>query len=68
VTYRFLGRFHAPDGTPVVYLESGGQEVQAKVGQTLEGGYRVQSISDRAVVLQRSDEEKTLIPMPQEAP
>lgn len=42
----YLGRFTAPDGRVSVYLSHAGQDIEAKVGDTLDNGFLIETVSD----------------------
>lgn len=47
----FAGRMTAPDGSQLVYVNSGNTSLTLVAGQTLPNGYRVESITAQAVEL-----------------
>lgn len=49
--YRYFGRMTAPDGTAPVFLAKDNQIVPIKVGDTLDGTYKVESVTDGQIVL-----------------
>lgn len=52
MSYRFVGRFTAPDGQARIFLGKGdGSTVEAGVGTTLESGYVVESVKAAGVTL-----------------
>lgn len=54
LSYRYLGQMRSPDGSVFIYLSRGKLPVQVSVGQQMEDGYVVDSISTRAVHLTHS--------------
>jgi hypothetical protein len=51
MNWRALGSMVTPDGQHLVWLAKGNDELTVKPGTTLDDGYVVQSIDDKAVVL-----------------
>lgn len=51
LNYRFMARITSPAGTALTFVAKGDQVLQVQVGQTLDEGYVVESVDDRAVRL-----------------
>jgi hypothetical protein len=65
VRARFLGRMVTPTGESLVFLLLGDKTVQAQVGDTLEDGYVVDSVTHQAVVLRYPAlDVKVTLPLP----
>jgi hypothetical protein len=65
VRARFLGRMVTPAGDPLVFLATGDKTVLAQVGDALEDGYVVDSVTDQAVVLRYPAlDVKVTLPLP----
>jgi hypothetical protein len=48
--YRFMGLFNEPNKPTVAFLSLGSSLLTAKAGDTLQGGYRLESISKRELI------------------
>ena len=51
LNYRFMARITNPAGAALTFVAKGDQVLQVQVGQTLDEGYVVESVDDRAVHL-----------------
>lgn len=58
--YRFYGVFNEPGQAPMVFLGLGGALIHARAGDTLEGGFRLDSITRRELTFVHVQQNLTL--------
>lgn len=58
--YKFVGFFDDPGSPPTVFLAVGNNLIHARVGDTLEGGFKLQSINRRELVFIHIERQITL--------
>lgn len=58
--YRFYGVFNEPGQAPMVFLGLGGALIHARAGDTLEGGFRLDSIARRELTFVHVQQNLTL--------
>lgn len=51
MNYRYFGQMRKPDGSLIVYLSRGNTPIQVSVGERLDDGYVVESVSEEEIQL-----------------
>jgi hypothetical protein len=58
--YKFLGMYAEKTGSPSVFLAVGERLIVAKAGDTVEGGFRLQTVSPRELTFVHVQQNVTL--------
>jgi len=58
--YKYMGRYEVPNQPAMVFLSLGGTLIDARVGDTLDGGFKLTSIGKRELVFLHLQKNLTL--------